>query len=567
MVVDPERCPLRQDRPVLVGVLGHSVAFGGHHGAGTGMRAREAAWPAKLQEALRTALGSNIFVLNGAARASTADFAALCWDEIWGPSYSWRGLARPPRLDLAIVDYAPSAATQQAALLDRLGSLQVASTALVYCPPPSWQLLMQCGLPAAASASVPTWQRDSRGRDKLVHVPCRDWVGASSRSLSERGVNRSGWSMSERVVPPGIPLGARVDFDSLELPAGMRNRAVMLAAATNLSMAGVSANLSASLLLQAAAVATAYATLFQRHNWPSIDDMLHPTTKSGAAASLLLQQALRPAQRSRWWVDSLNAIAAGECLLSQADYIALLRERSVPFATSAELLGHVAHQQNLVDLVRGGEGGHLNALGNSVLAEGISEWLLRACKLQLPEEPARPRSDVCRLAPFGSIVREQEGFASIDPGSGRVRGFAAQSKGAFVVLRLRVHLAGFINVAYELGWRNVGFARVRCVAACSCVPTFLNLTHPSTDRKLTTIAISPPMWMELVGRSALSTDGEAGCSVRIDLLNHSNGRLFLSAITVSAGREVVSRRSRGVRTTQNLTLLMEAQNALSQVFR
>ena len=84
-------CPLQATqfgRPTFVGVLGNSLAFGGHLGPTT---IRHAAWPARLHDELRTNFGPNTHVVNGAARASYADFAAMCWDELWGKLWLWRG--------------------------------------------------------------------------------------------------------------------------------------------------------------------------------------------------------------------------------------------------------------------------------------------------------------------------------------------------------------------------------------------------------------------------------------------------------------------------------------------
>ena len=100
-------CPLQASRPVFVGVLGDSLAFGGHVGPRGRAKVQDVAWPSRLHGELRANFGSNIHVVNGAARASFADFAALCWDELWGNPWLWGGRPRPPRLDLAIVDVRP----------------------------------------------------------------------------------------------------------------------------------------------------------------------------------------------------------------------------------------------------------------------------------------------------------------------------------------------------------------------------------------------------------------------------------------------------------------------------
>ena len=62
------------------------------------------AWPAVLQRLLRR-LNPHTYVINGAVRASSADLAALCFDELWGPEFTdAAGVSRPPRLDLAVIE-------------------------------------------------------------------------------------------------------------------------------------------------------------------------------------------------------------------------------------------------------------------------------------------------------------------------------------------------------------------------------------------------------------------------------------------------------------------------------
>ena len=59
----------------MLGVLGTSLSFG----ADLANRTKQA-WPARLEDVLRSQhKTSNIWVLNGAMRASSADFAALCY--------------------------------------------------------------------------------------------------------------------------------------------------------------------------------------------------------------------------------------------------------------------------------------------------------------------------------------------------------------------------------------------------------------------------------------------------------------------------------------------------------
>ena len=54
---------------LLIGTFGDSITYG----AGVGNHS----WPSRLQERLQRTYGSRLRVLNGAVRASSADFAAV----------------------------------------------------------------------------------------------------------------------------------------------------------------------------------------------------------------------------------------------------------------------------------------------------------------------------------------------------------------------------------------------------------------------------------------------------------------------------------------------------------
>ena len=130
---------LKRDRPVFIGVVGSSITFG------AGVRANES-WPALLQARLRRTYPS-VHVLNGAVRASSADFAALCWDEIWGSQWRYSGgRVHAPQFDLVLIDYTyTSSPQQQQALVDRVRSLSPAPAvgAVVYCYHRQWHRLIQ----------------------------------------------------------------------------------------------------------------------------------------------------------------------------------------------------------------------------------------------------------------------------------------------------------------------------------------------------------------------------------------------------------------------------------------
>ena len=98
------RCILdaSEHRPVLIGVFGTSLSWG----ADLDNRTSEA-WPFVLERLLREQPRyRNVWVLNAALRASSADFAALCYDEMFGSAWTdAAGAGRGPRLDLALIEY------------------------------------------------------------------------------------------------------------------------------------------------------------------------------------------------------------------------------------------------------------------------------------------------------------------------------------------------------------------------------------------------------------------------------------------------------------------------------
>ena len=100
---EPPHCPLHSaPRPLILGALGTSLTWGADL-----PDPKRQAWPHVLQSMLQENLGRrDIFVANGAMRASSADFSALCFDELWGSAWSdARGVGRAPRLDLAIIEF------------------------------------------------------------------------------------------------------------------------------------------------------------------------------------------------------------------------------------------------------------------------------------------------------------------------------------------------------------------------------------------------------------------------------------------------------------------------------
>jgi len=251
--------------------------------------------------------------------------------------------------------------------------------------------------------------------------------------------------------------------------------------------------------------------------------------------SEVLLRALRPRLGSeRTWLESLNGLAEQECLTSQYGYVSLLRARNISFATSASLLEpNITSDQHVSTLTAGADCAglkcHLNVQGHKVLAAGVSRWLGSECErgIQLAAAPVNPSSYTCRLAPFADLVAEQRGFAPVDPGEGRVRGLAALQSGDSLALWVRQQ-EGHVQVAFEQGWRNDGLARLSCRAPCKCAPLLLNASHPEPARRFTTITISSATWMS----TDYSLGGGSICSVVIEVLSLTAGRLYLNALTV-----------------------------------
>ena len=167
-----ERFHPHDNRPLVIGALGNSITFG---------ISTNVSWLHSVEVALNSlsVLDSTrkvlrVHTVNGAVRASSADFAALCYDEIW----RLRGIEPVPKLDVAVIDYSfTSSVSQMAFLVDRLRSLPRPPLVLVllYCPHTFWHkaaqqnqtwyvdrgdMVAQSALPLAASRA-PKWRRMS----------------------------------------------------------------------------------------------------------------------------------------------------------------------------------------------------------------------------------------------------------------------------------------------------------------------------------------------------------------------------------------------------------------------
>jgi hypothetical protein len=162
----------RPGSQAVIGVLGNSVAWG--TGVPTG-----SSWPSLLNRSLRARFGPGITVVNGAVRASTPDFASLCWAEIWGSR-------RAPRLDVAVVDYSASGgASQLRALQDRIASRSIPSVGVAYCMQPLYLTLLQCAATGNADVGGSAVGREA-GWDW-----CRRWARAAAAAASAQGTDAS----------------------------------------------------------------------------------------------------------------------------------------------------------------------------------------------------------------------------------------------------------------------------------------------------------------------------------------------------------------------------------------
>jgi len=116
--------------PFAVGTLGSSITSGIDVAPG-------AAWPDVLGRMIRSRWRNSVVIHNGAVRSSSADFAALCWEELWanrgGAGAAPELLHRAPRLDLVIIEYTwTSSVEQMEALLSSCRAQHLPVLALLY---------------------------------------------------------------------------------------------------------------------------------------------------------------------------------------------------------------------------------------------------------------------------------------------------------------------------------------------------------------------------------------------------------------------------------------------------
>ena len=96
----------KRKQQVRIGVVGNSITFG----AGV---PKNLSWPLLLHARLRQD-HPNIHFVIGAVRASSADFASLCWDALW----KQQGGSGAGHFDLILIDYSfTSSPSQEQALV------------------------------------------------------------------------------------------------------------------------------------------------------------------------------------------------------------------------------------------------------------------------------------------------------------------------------------------------------------------------------------------------------------------------------------------------------------------
>ena len=212
-----------QPPQLVIGALGDSITYG----AGVG-HAR--AWPALLDASLRRVHGGAqaVRVRNGAVRASSADFAALCWEAIWAkerqqqqrttrfphePSAPSSHARKQPRVGLAIVDYSyASSPLQVSALVDRLRALRIPTIVSLYCPHHDWHVAWQ----AHDAERRGAWRWGGRRPDPRNRTaplvrdtdPATFLDFAARKYVAERSAERE--AEQHRRAPRGSDGGARV---------------------------------------------------------------------------------------------------------------------------------------------------------------------------------------------------------------------------------------------------------------------------------------------------------------------------------------------------------------------
>lgn len=331
-------------KPFIIGVLGDSITYGANV-----RRGRE--WPRVLEKRLRRVFGDNVRVINGAVRASSADFAALCWDEIWGPEWQGPdGSARAPPMRLAIIDYSfTSSSTQLGALIDRCYAKGIPVLATLYCPHDDWYTAWQAFAAEHGSwhGAIAGWC-GAEGLPKRAEGDCMARIDRSARRFilhkprpSELNINRTISACAER--QPSCPV-LFAPFTSGNASAEARATEKALAAALDSHRlppsyeATIKQSWTASLAKATAPVAgaPAYAALVPTQSGRPLNDSVG---MRASAFSLLLHKLLTSRRKHKGErVDWAGLHGATAGMKRQPGSLAEGLQRLMPIAEAEQLV-------------------------------------------------------------------------------------------------------------------------------------------------------------------------------------------------------------------------------------
>ena len=523
-----ERFHPHDNRPLVIGALGNSITFG---------ISTNVSWLHSVEVALNSlsVLDSTrkvlrVHTVNGAVRASSADFAALCYDEIW----RLRGIEPVPKLDVAVIDYSfTSSVSQMAFLVDRLRSLPRPPLvlALLYCPHTFWHkvaqqnqtwyvdrgdMAAQSALPLAVSTNSTSWRRER------------------SHYVNEHDAEAL---MKER-LPPAM---ARL----------LKRRKIAHRVAARAVWAEASGWLPAH-PNGAGWLATRAAATAVLHHKDVRCNFSHPIEKSATSCVLNGDTAqvelARPDEVDEYsWRRAMSAVAAGECLGDRLQGVReMLHARGVPYTTNALQLQRTAAQV----LSDGGNfGSHPNELGHEIMAGAVTRLILEQTTApQSPPPPPPPPYEMRavgkrggsrarggamqQVCAMGTSVRtlfdatRSHGFEWVDPGGGRTPGLAATETGAVATLRLQSPSlrTGYMSLGMEKSYWSRAIAHISCVAPCECRHVTYDV---HADKRYTYAQRSTPRWV------TLPPDGSV-CLVQVRVDEHRKGRVMVQAVTLAA---------------------------------
>jgi hypothetical protein len=478
-------CPLvTSPRPITLGALGTSLTWG----ADLPDQQRQA-WPSVLQSMLRKrARRDDVFVFSGALRASSADFAALCFDELWGPSWSdARGVARAPRLDLAIVEYNwSSSAAQVAALVDALHARGIAVVGVLYYHPVNIHRLGK-----VKNDDTPWKNANSVGKHhtfvKVFHDRGVPFVNTSV--LNEQ----YGWRAMLNTTK-GIMSAAHLS------PIGHVGIARLLTdLLLDTAAPGNAGCVEAFSLPRKPAVARGPALRGSRHRSSSSRNGGDGSNSGDGSGSGGGQAAARRQVDADADEAASAASAPGHSSVAPADY----------FCRIGSSLSDIVVEE------RSGSGG-AGAAGGAISSDGTSGG-------------------------------GNDGAWKLVSEEGRTPGFVAGGGNATLRLSVPMPTGGrFLSLGFEKSARHRAHAAVSCAGACICAP--LDMDVHST-KKYTYLQRSPPRWLMPISPAASSAPssaslwprGEASvpgawCTVVVRASKLESGRLMLKALTLSSAR-------------------------------